>query len=263
MQRPIRNYRKLSEEVTRPRRRPECNNPRPAARRHLGRRTSIRSIHELREPADLLEPLSSSLRHKPKDHDLYSIWGRLADALIDAQLHLLSLRLAKSEADGSIVSDLRDGRYLVVWPFNHMIMEEARQIHARGWLARRGVIPKLENLRTELLRAVRSTETRGPPVPNDFFGSLWSRIQIRNRPELLRRMQRAVLEYERIRFSLRSNTRDADLRHAGQRVRREIFQIMSAQRQDPAFRFSNDDDGSATLDLEDGREVNLKRVLRK
>jgi hypothetical protein len=242
-------------ELPKPKQRPEPNNRRPAGRRHLGRKIDVSSVEQLRKAATCFEQLTAAWRIHSDDRQLYRMWGQVADELLAAQLHLASIHLATKRPDGSIASNLGDGRLLVVWPFNHKRMEEHRKVHARGWLAKRGVSPKLEKLHPELMRAME----RGESFPNDFFGALWSRIEVR---DLASMMKQAVANYERVASSLPSSPEDIDLRRAYRDSKYVIARIILDQLPDQSFNIVAAEDGSPVLNLDDGREMKVTVAVK-
>jgi hypothetical protein len=221
-------------------------------------------LDDLRSAIARYLPLEAAFHAHFRDNMLEIMWGQAFDTMIVVQVSLARAGVAKSREDGSIVTDLGDGRELVVWP--HMLVEPKRKIHARGWLARRGASTKLDGLGAALWQAMEF----GDHVPNDLFGVLASKALIRQRPStratdagersLLQQMRAAVARHERAKLKFATDPSDKERRREDKAARLAVVDVLLEHKDADAI-VHDEADGYHRCDLGDGRGVMVKYVL--
>jgi hypothetical protein len=224
-----------------------------AARRHLGRKHVVTSIDALRSAVQLYLILTAALDAHPDDELLKQMWGRAIDSVIFAQMDRRITGRPEKSKDGSIVTDLKDGRELAVWPFIHLKPKPRDQLRAKAWLARRGVLPKLDRLGDEIWQALNA----GDPVPFDFFGSLGSKVVIRAKGgDPLQELRIAVDEYEDARSKVESTP---DRQGSKQQFTNARFRLVRALVECHQAKIASEEpDGTPICDLGDGRELRVE-----
>jgi hypothetical protein len=248
------------------RRRPLLEPRRPAARRFLGRKIEGCSISQLREHVDSYLRLTRAVETNPGDALLEKKFGRAADALIGTQTLLVQDGIAKRAEDGSIITDLADGRELVAWVFECREPADDRRVEAEAWLAKRKPGASMKILSDELLVAMED----GSWFPNDFFGALVSRVLVRDRSKerkagetnLLQEMREAVANLERDELNPLTCQDERAARREERRVLHRIVDILLRQLHDQSPMVTEQKDGSLWSDLGDGREIGLQMYLR-